>query len=132
MPRGVAEAHGAGMHATKETLDLEMKIDALETRGEEWGGQLVRHIDLPAGTDFTPLFKGLPGDMCQCPHWGYVVEGSINLRYADGHEETSSAGELYYWPAGHTGWTDTGVVFVEFSPAAELEPVLQHLASQLG
>lgn len=121
-----------GMHATKDTLDIELQVGAIETHGEEWGGQLVRHIDLPAGTDFTPLFKGLPGDMCQCPHWGYIVEGSITLRFADGREETSSAGEMYYWPGGHTGWTDNGVVFVEFSPADELAPVLQHLAPQLA
>jgi hypothetical protein len=24
----------------------------------------------PAGLDTTPLFKGLPDDLCQCPHWG--------------------------------------------------------------
>ena len=23
----------------------------------------------------TPLVKGLPGDACPCPHWGYVVKG---------------------------------------------------------
>ena len=34
-------------------------------------------MTLPAGADFTPLFAGLPGDRCDCPHWGYVVEGSI-------------------------------------------------------
>ncbi len=120
------------MNATKETLDLELKVGDIETHGEQWGGQTVRHIDLPAGTDFTPLFKGLPGDMCQCPHWGYIVEGSITLRYADGHEETSNAGDMYFWPGGHTGWTDSGVVFIEFSPSNELTPVLEHLAPQLA
>ncbi len=120
------------MRATKDSLELEMKVDALETHGEDWGGQLVRHIDLPAGVDFTPLLKGLPGDMCQCPHWGYIVEGAITLRFADGREETSSAGDLYYWPGGHTGWTEGGVVFVEFSPADDLRPVLEHLSQQMA
>ena len=46
------------------------------------------------------------------------VEGSITVRYADGTEEMNRAGELYYWPGGHTGWTDEGVTFIEFSPAA--------------
>ena len=76
----------------------------------------------PPGADFTPLFKGLPGDLCQCPHWGYIVEGSITVRYADGTEEVNRAGDLYYWPGGHTGWTDEGVVFIEFSPADEIAP----------
>ena len=50
----------------------------------------------------------------------------------DGTEETTSAGELYYWPGGHTGWTDEGVTFLEFSPAEQLQPVLEHLAAQLS
>ncbi len=120
------------MKATMNEIPLEMKVDAIETRGAEWGDQLVRHVDLPAGVDFTPLFKGLPNDMCQCPHWGYVLSGSIRLRFADGTEETSSAGEAFYWPGGHTGWTDQGVAFLEFSPTEQIAPVLAHLAAQLA
>jgi hypothetical protein len=120
------------MHAPFGEIPLEMKVDDIETRGVEWGDQLVRHIDLPAGVDFTPLFKGLPGDMCQCPHWGVVLAGSINVRYADGTQETTRAGEAYYWPGGHTGWTDEGVTFFEVSPKAELQPVLEHLGAQLS
>lgn len=120
------------MQARFDEIPLEMQAGDIETRGVTWGDQLVRHIDLPAGTDFTPLFKGLPGDLCQCPHWGVVLDGSITLRFADGTEETTGAGEAYYWPAGHTGWTASGVTFVEFSPAAEIQPVLEHLAAQMS
>lgn len=120
------------MRASENEIDIELEVGDIVTRGEEWGGQLVRHLSLPPGADFTPLFKGLPDDRCQCPHWGYVVEGSINLRFADGTEETSRAGDLYYWPGGHTGWTDEGVTFIEFSPAHELRPVLDHVAAQLA
>ena len=120
------------MRASVQEIPLEMQLDAIETRGIEWEDQLVRHVDLPPGVDFTPLFQGLPGDLCQCPHWGYIVEGSIHLRYADGTEEVNRAGDVYYWPGGHTGWTDEGVVFVEFSPADEIRPVLEHLGAQLA
>jgi hypothetical protein len=113
-------------------LPVEVQVGAIETRGVTWGGQLVRHLDLPPGVDFTPLLRGLPGDVCSCPHWGYVLTGSIHLRYADGSEEVTRAGEAYYWPGGHTGWTDEGVTLVEISPAAELAPVLEHLAHQLA
>ena len=113
-------------------LPIEMQVDGIETRGMAAGDVTVRHIDLPPGVDFTPLFAGLPGDLCQCPHWGQVIEGSITLRYADGTEETTRAGELYHWPAGHTGWTDEGVVFTEFSPTEAITPVLEHLAAQMA
>jgi hypothetical protein len=119
------------MHAPLQDIPLEMKIDGIETRGALWGDQLVRHISLPPGVDFTPLFKGLPDDRCQSPHWGIVLSGSIHVRYADGTEEVTRAGEAYYWPGGHTGWTEEGVVFLEFSPPAAIQPVLDHLAAQL-
>ena len=120
------------MRASVQEIPLEMKIDAIETHGVVWGDQLVRHIDLPPGVDLTPLLEGLPDDRCACPHWGMVLEGSITVRYADGTEETTRAGDVYYWPGGHVGWTDEGVVFLEISPAAEIQPVLDHLASKLA
>lgn len=120
------------MRASEQQLPMEMEMGDLVIRGGEWGANLVRHLRLPAGTDFRPLFKGLPGDACQCPHWGYILSGSICLRYADGTEETNRAGDMYYWPGGHTGWTDEGVTFIEVSPAEHLRPVLEHLAAQLS
>jgi hypothetical protein len=120
------------MRAAERDLALELEVGEIVTRGEDWGGLVVRHLDLPAGTDFTPLLKGLPGDLCQCPHWGYVLAGSITVRFADGTEEVSRAGDLYYWPGGHTGWSDDGVTFVEFSPADAIAPVLAHLGAQLA
>jgi len=120
------------MRASESEIDIELEVGDIVTRGTEWGGQLVRHLTLPPGTDFRPLFVGLPGDACPCPHWGYVLDGSITLRYADGREEVNRAGDVYYWPGGHTGWTDEGVTFLEFSPAEELHPVLEHLGAQLA
>lgn len=120
------------MHKSADEMDPELEVGEIRTRGEDWGDQSVRHLDLPPGTDFTPLFRGLPGDLCQSAHWGYVIEGSIHVRYADGTEEVSRGGDLYHWPAGHTGWTDEGVEFIEFSPAHDIRPVLEHVGAQLA
>jgi hypothetical protein len=121
------------MHAgAADELAVELEVGEIVTRGEDWGGQLVRHLHLPAGADFRPLLAGLPGDRCDCPLWGYIVSGSITVRYADGTEETNRAGDVYYWPGGHTGWTDEGVDFVEVSPADALRPVLEHIGAQLA
>jgi len=120
------------MRMTVTEMPIELQAGDIETRASAGGETLARHVQLPAGTDFTPLFKGLPGDLCQCPHWGYIVKGSIRLRYADGTEELNSAGDVYYWPGGHTGWTDEGVTFLEWSPTAEITPVLEHLAAQMA
>jgi hypothetical protein len=120
------------MRWTVDEIPLEMEQGEILTRGVECGELYVRHIKLPGGTDFTPLFVGLPDDLCQSAHWGQIVEGSINVRYADGREETNRAGDVYYWPAGHTGWTDDGVTFVEWSPTTDIMPVLEHVSKQLG
>ena len=45
-------------------------------------------------SDLAEFFRGLPDDRCQCPHWGYVVEGKLSFRYAEG-EETFEAGDAY-------------------------------------
>ncbi len=120
------------MHTSIEGMPIEMQVGEIETRSSECDGVLARHIQLPKGTDFTPLFQGLPGNLCQSPHWGQVLAGSIRVRYADGTEEVNSAGDVYYWRGGHTGWTDEGVTFLEFSPTKEIEPVLAHLAKQMA
>jgi hypothetical protein len=122
---------GTNVRAAKNEMAVELDVGDIHTFGEVWGDLSVRHCDLPAGADLRPLLAGLPGDRCDCPHWGYIIDGSITIQYADGTQETNRAGELYFWPGGHTGWTDTGVVFVEFSPADEIAPVLAHLGAQL-
>ena len=95
-----------------------------------WGGMVVGYVELPAGTDFTPMFEGLPGNACHCPHWGYVIKGSVHVRYTDGTEEVTHAGEVFYWPGGHTGWTTEDTVFLDFSPEKEHGEVMAHIASK--
>ncbi|MGW0859709.1 PspA-associated protein PspAA, partial [Streptomyces sp. NPDC002690] len=33
--------------------------------------------ELPKGTDMGPALVGLPGDLCSCPHWGYMLKGKL-------------------------------------------------------
>lgn len=120
------------MKQRADQMTIEMKDDELEIRGEVWGGLAVRRLRLPAGLDFTPTLVGLPDDLCQCPHWGKVLEGAVSVRYDDGTEEVARAGDLFYWPAGHTAWTDDGVAFLEISPAEELREVMEHVAAAMA
>ena len=39
----------------------------------------VSFIRVPAGWDLGPMLVGLPDDLCQCPHWGYVLRGRLKL-----------------------------------------------------
>jgi hypothetical protein len=92
-----------------------------------WSGMEVGRADWPAGTDYGPLLKGLPDDLCQCPHWGYVISGSLEARYADGTEEHIEAGNAFYMPPGHTGRTEEGVTFIVVSPEKEAKATQAHV-----
>src|ERR1700712_217849 len=87
------------MNGALETLPVEGGQGPLVTRYAEWGEMAVRYARVPAGTDMGPLLEGLPGDRCPSPHWGVVLEGAVHVLNADGTEETTRAGEAYYWPA---------------------------------
>lgn len=120
------------MHNDKSALATSVRAGEATIRGTDWGGINVAHIRFPKGTDARPLLQGMPGDVCHAPHWGYVLEGSIHVRYSDGKEEVVRAGEVYYWPPGHTVWVDEDYSSVEFSPAKEMGETLAHLNSKIA
>ena len=67
-----------------------------------------------------PAFRALPGGVCPCPHWGYVLRGSVTFRYPGATDRptlTVGAGEVYYAPPGHVPSAAAHSEIVEFSPA---------------
>jgi Cupin domain len=94
---------------------------------EEWrediaDGYTVSFVSFRQDIDGTPLLKGLPGDHCHCPHWGYVLKGRLTYRFAD-HDEVFEAGDAFYLPPGHVPLAEAGSEFVQFSPTDELRVV---------
>lgn len=113
-------------------LPLELEQGDLITRYVEWNDMAVRYARVPAGTDMSPVLEGLPNDRCPSPHWGIVLEGSITLIHEDGTKETTRAGEAYYWPAGHTAFTEEAVAFLEVGPVAEMRAFGEHAKAKLA
>ena len=103
-----------------------MRADRATADGQalEWGDLLVEFEQFPAGLDTAPLLKGLPGDACPCPHWGYVFKGRFVVRYGD-HEETIAAGDAFYLQPGHVPVFLEDTEMYELSPAAQLREVLE-------
>ena len=120
------------MKLKKEDLPIALEMPVATFRVVEWDTTAVAYVKLTAGADATPLLEGLPGDKCQCPHWGYMLEGAIHVRYSDGKEEVCRAGEMFYWPAGHTVRVEEDTSFVEFSPKKELKEVYDHIGDKLA
>jgi hypothetical protein len=97
-----------------------------------YGAMGGEHFSMAGGTDITPLLQGLDGDMCQAPHWGYLIEGELTVLYQDGGSERVAAGDLFFWPPGHSVKADRDAEFVLFSPQHEHTPVLDHINGKLN
>jgi hypothetical protein len=93
---------------------------AVLDRAEDIEGYTINFVTFRQDIDATPLYRGLPDDRCQCPHWGYVVSGAVTFQYADG-DEVCEAGDAFYIPPGHIPVAnEPGTEFVWFSPSEEL------------
>ena len=114
---------------TQDNLQTAFRNEQAKILSARYGGMVICLARLKAGTDMTPAFRGLMDDLCQCPHFGYVVRGALHCRYADGVEEPVGPGEIWYAPPGHTVWVDEDTELVEFSPEAAYQEVIDHIQS---
>jgi len=89
------------------------------------------YFSLSAGADIAPLLKGLDGDLCHAPHWGYVLEGELTVTYAGGADEVVKAGDLFYWPPMHSVKVGQDAEVILFSPQAEHGIVLDHMKAKM-
>src|SRR5687767_6442777 len=53
----------------REDVPVAIADGALEVRVKTVEGLMVGFVRLPAGADLRPATKGLPDDLCPCPHW---------------------------------------------------------------
>jgi len=111
-----------------EANDLAVVIqdDNVELRTGEVGAMTASFISLRAGTDLGPALVGLDGSTCPCPHWGYMLEGTLGMRTAAGDQQYH-AGQAFYWAPGHTPFAVTDCRYVDFSPNAEYAEVIRHI-----
>ena len=116
--------------ASKETASKVEDMGVMEGRYEELGGYTVGFEMFREDADAAPLFKGLPDDRCQSPHWGYVVSGKVTFSYAD-REEVYEGGDAYYAPPGHIPVVASGTEMIEFSPTEEYGRTLEVVGQNL-
>ena len=126
------------MRVAKEDVDVRMEIPRALIRqrmhfGDTSGFDSLsgEYYTLAAGVDTTPLFQGLEGDLCQCPHWGFVVRGQLTTTDATGVQETVRTHDLFYWPPGHNVRVDLDAEIVMFSPQREHTRVIAHMIEKV-
>jgi hypothetical protein len=126
------------MRVARESVDVRLEIPGAVIRqrrgfGDAGGFDTIsgEYFTLAAGVDTTPLFEGLEGDLCQCPHWGYVLRGRITTTDAAGAQETVTANDLFYWPPGHNVLVESDAEIVMFSPQDEHSHVIEHMIEKV-
>jgi hypothetical protein len=115
----------------RDEVPVAIQDDSVELRMSEVGEMTVSFIRLKEGTDMSPALVGLPGDSCQCPHWGYMLEGKLKMKTTDG-DEIYEAGQPFYWSPGHIPAAVTDCAYVDFSPTREYNEVIAHISGQGG
>lgn len=115
----------------KQDISDVFRMDGYEGRMAQLGDFTVVFETYTKETDPAELYKGLPDDRCQCPHWGVVLKGAVTFRTADG-EMAIRAGEAYYAPSGHLPVLHAGTELVEFSPTVELNKTLAAIEKNLA
>jgi hypothetical protein len=122
------------MKIAKDDIEVKLEIPGAVIRqktdfGDATGlGKIsAEYFSLSAGVDTTPLFMGLEGNLCQCPHWGFLLSGRLTTTDASGAEEVLNANELFYWPPGHNVMVNLDAEIVMFSPQSEHTHVIDHM-----
>lgn len=106
-----------------------------EARRVEAGDITVEFGRADQALDPTPLFRGLPDDMCQCRHQGYVVSGQLTFKTTDGSFDVG-AGEAFDVGPGHIPVFAAGCEWIQFTATADQrktdEAILRNTAAATG
>ena len=127
------------MRVAKDEVNVRMDIPGAVIRQQMEFGDVTGYdkisgecFTLSAGVDTTPLFQGLVGNLCQCPHWGFVLRGQLTTTDAKGVKETVNANDLFYWPPGHNVMVEADAEIVMFSPQREHSHVIDHMIEKVS
>jgi hypothetical protein len=122
---------GTGAKLTKQNAAQVESMPGFDGRYLQEDGYNIGFESFDQAGDFTPMYRGLPDDMCQSHHWGYVIKGRMIMHRPEG-DIVAEEGEAYYVGPGHTGEVGlAGTEVVEFSPAAEYEQTMAVVAKNL-
>ncbi|MGD9903290.1 MAG: cupin domain-containing protein [Vicinamibacterales bacterium] len=127
------------MRVAKDDVDVRMQIPGATIRQQMDFGSMAgydricgEYFTLAKGVDTRPLLKGLEGDACQSPHWGFVLSGRVTATDAGGRDETATTNDLFYWPPGHNVRVDEDAELIMFSPQHEHVRVVEHMRAKVG
>ena len=110
----------------REQVPTVIEGGGVEFRKQSVGSMSVAFVRAQKGADLRPALKGLPDDLCQCPHWGYVLKGKVRMHTKSGHQDFE-VGQAFYWAPGHAPEMLEDSEYVDFSPTDQLDEVIHHV-----
>jgi hypothetical protein len=130
-PRKEEEGMGTIAKLSRQGAARVESLPGFEGRYVEGDGYVLGFESFDQAADFTPMYRGLPDDLCQSHHWGYVIEGRMIFHRPEG-DEVFEKGDAYYVGPGHTGEVGlAGTQVVEFSPSDEYARTMAVVAKNL-
>jgi hypothetical protein len=122
---------GTGTKLNKDAAPQVESMPGFEGRYAREDGYILGFESFDQAADFTPMYRGLPDDLCQSHHWGYVIRGRMIMHRPEG-DIVVNEGEAYYVGPGHTGEAGLpGTQVVEFSPAGEYDLTMAVVSKNL-
>ncbi|MBK8460205.1 MAG: cupin domain-containing protein [Micropruina sp.] len=109
---------------SKATSTSTESVPGYEGHFTQIGDMTVAYETYTEDADLAPLFVGLPDDLCQAAHYGYVIMGKVGFRYADGSVDEITTGEAYVATPGHTPILYAGTEVVEFTNTEQLNQTM--------
>lgn len=98
------------------------EINGVRVEITKAGDGRIRRVTYPRGFRWSKDMKQTAGtDSCQHTHVGFIVEGSIEIEYADGCRASFTAPQAVVIDPGHDGWVtgDRPAVMIEFDFEAD-------------
>lgn len=125
------------MHLPKHEIPVRMAVPGATVRqlsdfGTAHAALGAEYLTLAAGTDIAPLLVGLQDDLCQSPHWGFLISGALVVSLGGGETEHVVGQELFYWPPGHSVRVEADAEVILFSPQDEHLAVIDHMKERLA
>jgi len=113
----------------REDVPVAVEAEGVELRKGEVGAMTIAFVRLAKGVNLAPALKGLQDDLCQCPHWGYLLRGRVRMTTLNG-EEVYEAGRPFYWAPGHAPEALEDSEYVDFSPTEAFNEVIAHIKGE--
>jgi hypothetical protein len=117
---------------SRDTASQVQEMGPVIDRREEMNGYTIEFVSFGADSDLDGPLQALPGGVCHCPHWGYVIAGRMRFVFDDDHEEVYQAGDAFYQPPGHRPYVDAGTELLQFSPTDKLADTERAIAEWMS